>query len=161
MKKIFFVLLSFAIAITACNQNNKTEETSNDDIQNEVVEIDGDSLLNVDSAFADEHTAENSLDYWGTYKGVLPCADCEGIEAEIVLTRDGTYTIKYTYLGKKSEPYVEKGDYRIKGNYATLEESNGNITKYFVSENYIKQLDADGKEVTGVLANKYILKKEL
>ena len=28
----------------------------------------------------DEHNAKNSLDYIGMYKGILPCADCEGIE---------------------------------------------------------------------------------
>jgi copper homeostasis protein (lipoprotein) len=28
----------------------------------------------------DEHNAKNSLDYIGMYKGIVPCADCEGIE---------------------------------------------------------------------------------
>ncbi|HSH50375.1 MAG TPA: copper resistance protein NlpE N-terminal domain-containing protein, partial [Bacteroidales bacterium] len=28
----------------------------------------------------DMHTSEISLDWQGTYKGVLPCADCPGIE---------------------------------------------------------------------------------
>ena len=36
----------------------------------------------------DMHNAENSLDIAGVYKGVLPCADCEGIETTIVLKDD-------------------------------------------------------------------------
>ena len=31
------------------------------------------------------HSPKRTLDYQGYYKGVLPCADCEGIETELAL----------------------------------------------------------------------------
>ena len=61
--------------------------------------------------FKDEHNAKNSLDYLGTYKGILPCADCEGIETTITLNKDETYTSTVKYLGKSSEEIKEIGDF--------------------------------------------------
>lgn len=48
----------------------------------------------------DSHNSQNSLDWQVTYKGITPCADCEGIETEVVLNKDLTYLIKTKYLGK-------------------------------------------------------------
>ena len=41
----------------------------------------------------DIHNAETSLDYRGTYRGVLPAADCPGIETTLTLKPDGTYSL--------------------------------------------------------------------
>ena len=43
--------------------------------------------------------------YLGTYKGTLPCADCQGIEIELLLQEGGkskskTFILKQKYLGK-------------------------------------------------------------
>ena len=34
------------------------------------------------------HSAQNSLDYDGIYRGTIPCADCEGIKATVYLMRN-------------------------------------------------------------------------
>ena len=36
------------------------------------------------------------------YAGTLPCADCTGIETEITLTSDHTYSVHSIYTGRKS-----------------------------------------------------------
>ena len=41
------------------------------------------------AAAPDMHNAETSLDYTGTYTGVLPAADCPGIEVRLILGDDG------------------------------------------------------------------------
>lgn len=44
----------------------------------------------------------------GTFEGVLPCADCEGIKTELTLYQDAAnsennnYTLKETYLGNQT-----------------------------------------------------------
>ena len=38
----------------------------------------------------DMHTAEISLDYYGTYKGTLPAADCPGINVTLTLNKNKT-----------------------------------------------------------------------
>ena len=36
----------------------------------------------------------------GNFEGIIPCADCEGIKAELSVKSDSTYTFKFTYLGR-------------------------------------------------------------
>ncbi len=109
------------------------------------------------------HTAENSLDWNGTYKGVLPCADCEGIETELELNLDKTYELKEVYLGKgDGKPFESKGKFTFNNTNTSIIEldQSGDGRKYFVAEGYLKALDLEGKEITGELADKYELKKE-
>jgi len=36
----------------------------------------------------------------GTFKGILPCTDCSGVDTALELRPDGTYAISETYQGK-------------------------------------------------------------
>lgn len=111
---------------------------------------------------ADEHTAKNSLDIVGTYHGILPCADCEGIETEISLLPDETYTKKTKYLGKDEKIFEEIGDYNWKsdGNTLILEGIDAEPVEYLVRENSLMQMDMQGNRITGDLSEKYILEKQ-
>lgn len=110
----------------------------------------------------DEHTAKNSLDIVGTYTGVLPCADCEGIETEITLLVDETYTKSTKYLGKGEKVFEEIGDYTWKadGNTLILEGIDSEPVEYLVRENSLMQMDMQGNRITGDLSEKYILEKQ-
>ena len=117
---------------------------------------------NASTETPDGHTAQNSLDWQGTYSGVLPCADCEGIETELKLNNDQTYSLTNKYLdGKNSSTDTLTGTFIWKGNNVELEREIKDIRPdvFKVEENQVKQLDLEGKEVTGELANAYILKK--
>lgn len=110
------------------------------------------------------HNSQNSLDWAGNYYGVMPCADCEGIETLFSLNQDGTYTIKRVYLGKDNQAFEESGkfEWTKDGDNITLiaDESNaegGNL--YKVGENVLFALDSDGNVITGELAENYKLKK--
>ena len=78
---LFTLLLGFFISC------QKQTTDSNIAAKDSIAKVD--SLNNVAA-----HNAKNSLDYIGTYKGILPCADCEGIETELELNSDKTYEIK-------------------------------------------------------------------
>ena len=90
---------------------------------------------------ADIHNAETSLDYEGTYKGVFPAADCPGIETTLTLNPDKTFTLHSVYIDRDSS-FDEKGTY------------------YKVEENKVRLLNDDKQEITGALAEHYILNKE-
>ena len=112
---------------------------------------------------ADAHNARNSLDYLGTYKGVLPCADCPGIETLIILHEDETYELKRTYLEKgEGIVYEEMGSYTWKkdGNTLEFEDTDSHLSYYFVSENKLIALDQEGNKITGELAKNYELIKQ-
>jgi uncharacterized lipoprotein NlpE involved in copper resistance len=106
--------------------------------------------------------SQNSLDWAGSYKGITPCADCEGIETELILNSDLTYVIRTKYLGKgDGKPIVESGKFVWDklGRTIALQDRKGSPSQYLVGENRLIQLDMDGKVITGALAEKYILLK--
>ncbi len=107
------------------------------------------------------HSAQNSLDYDGIYRGTIPCADCEGIKATVYLMRNNTFKTVYEYLGKVVEPFETTGKFiwNKDGNTVTLTSGNDK-TSYFVGENTLTQLDPNGKKMTGALASKYVLSKD-
>jgi len=112
-------------------------------------------------------TPDNSqtcLSWEGTYSGVTPCADCEGIETKISLKKDNAYQISWKYLDKNDEVYVHEGTFVWDSNSSiiTLENvgTNSFPTLYKVCENYLLQLDLNGDVITGEFADMYILRKE-
>lgn len=110
----------------------------------------------------DSHNSQNSLDWSGTYKGITPCADCEGIETEIVLNADLTFTLKTKYLGKgDGKIFQETGNFvwDKTGGIIKLEGLKGSPSQYKVGENRLIQLDMEGNIIDGALAEKYVLKK--
>lgn len=104
------------------------------------------------------HTSENSLDWDGIYRGILPCADCEGIQKTIYLNKDQSYRVKSQYLSKSDTTFDYSGKFtwNDKGNTVILDKNN---ESYFVGENTLTQLDQDGNKITGSLANNYMLSK--
>lgn len=152
MKKIIFTgLVAFSFLVVSCNSTKKDSENL-------------ETNTTAEMPISDGHNAENSLDIAGVYKGVLPCADCEGIQTTIVLNDDNTYKLTTLYQTDKKgdNEFVENGKWSIAVNTLTLENAvkNGEPhMKYFVGENTLTQLDLDGNKIEGALAEHYILRK--
>ena len=104
------------------------------------------------------HNARNALDWMGVYRGVLPCADCEGIETVIILRGDGNYTSQSKYLGRSDEIFSSQGriEWNAAGHTITLPEQD---VRYFVAENRLIHLARDGSHIQGALASQYTLNK--
>ena len=145
MKKIVFILsivCLFVVVTISCKCKSK-EECAN-------------------PAQTEDNSA-TCLDWVGTYSGLLPCADCSGIETQLSLKEDNTYQITWKYMEKNDNVYVEEGTFvwDATGGIITLE--NLDVTKfptmYKVCENSLLQLDLEGNVVTGEIADKYILRK--
>jgi uncharacterized lipoprotein NlpE involved in copper resistance len=147
MKKLLYVLL-ILFAFTAC-KNNQEKEPAEELVETEQV--------------PDMHTSQIALDWQGVYKGVLPCADCEGIATEIKLNYDNTYVIKRLYLGKDNNYFEETGtlEWTENGNNIVLTEKvKGSPTLFKVGENYLLHLNQEGGVIEGEFAEKYVLGKE-
>jgi len=110
----------------------------------------------------DIHNSQNSLDWEGTYLGILPCGDCDGIQKTIYLYKDDGFRVKIQYLGKQDRATEVSGkiSWSSDGNSITLNELNGQLQSYRVGENTLLQLDANGDKIAGGLATRYILSKE-
>lgn len=110
---------------------------------------------------ADTHTSQNALDYEGTYEGTIPCADCPGINATVVIDRAGNYSMTYVYEGKDT-PAKWSGKYTwsADGRSITLKGAGDRDQRFQVGENVLFMLDGEGKRITGEHADKYILRKK-
>ncbi|MCF1752899.1 copper resistance protein NlpE [Mariniradius sediminis] len=143
---IMVILAAYGGMIVACQTKQQTEEIV---VSDEMFE-------------GDEHNAVTSLDFMGIYEGVLPCADCEGIQTVIELGVGNSYVKKVTYLGKENSEVIETQgtfSWNDEGNTITLD-SEPAPNQYFVGENVLFHLDMDGNRITGDLADKYRLNKK-
>ncbi|GAA0751271.1 copper resistance protein NlpE [Psychroflexus lacisalsi] len=116
----------------------------------------------LDESFKEEHTSQNSLDWEGTYQGILPCADCEGIETKIQLKSNNTYIKSIKYLGKDEKEDQSQGNFswNASGSEITLE-SEERPNTYKVMENAMMALDREGHLIRSQIEGDYKLKKDL
>lgn len=105
------------------------------------------------------HNARNSLDWAGAYRGVLPCADCPGIDTVVVLHKDGSYHIQSRYLERGERIFSARGHFTWNAAGNTVSLDNQAPGQYFVGENQLIRLALDGSRITGNLAEHYVLHK--
>ena len=103
-----------------------------------------------------------SYNFYGTYEGTLPAADCEGIKTVLSLNEDTTYDLTKEYIGKGSRQFETCGVYNVIPNNVIelVEPSSDNRTYYKVIENALVLSDSIGTTPEGELADLYVLKKK-
>lgn len=108
------------------------------------------------------HTSQNSLDWEGTYQGVVPCADCGGMEIELSIKLDSNFTLAINHQGKgNGSPEVDTGKFVwVDGGTIQFIGFKNGPSWFKVGEGRIWQLDENGKRIEGNLAERYILKKK-
>jgi heat shock protein HslJ len=123
MRILHLLLLALSLALTACTHRQATDGAP--------------------SSPDPAHGSRNSLDWAGTYEGVLPCADCPGIQTRLTLNRDETYELGTLRLGRDSAPRVVRGRFTWKanGNAITLESGHGG-QQFAVGEGRLALLEA-------------------
>jgi uncharacterized lipoprotein NlpE involved in copper resistance len=155
MKKYVLLFVALIVFSVACNNDSKQETAKGS------AEVMVEDTTAVPRPAPDGASAKNSLDVLGIYKGVIPCADCEGIETIISLQSDSIYTVATTYLGKQEKAITAKGKWNwVDGFTIALNGITNAPNKYFVGENKLMQLDMNGQKITGELAAKYHLTKQ-
>jgi copper homeostasis protein (lipoprotein) len=105
----------------------------------------------------------NALDWAGVYLGTLPCDDCQGIETALLIRPDGSFQLATKSLGKPGELRVQHGVivWNAARNQITLSGVTDAPSRYLVGEQQLVQLDAAGQRITGALADRYVLRKQL
>ncbi len=152
MKKLGIIIAFVAVGIVGC-KNVETQKLDADE-----------NLIPVENPTTDSHTTQISLDWSGVYKGTMPCADCEGIETNVELKEDETFSATYTYLGKpESDSKIHETGSFIwdEDGSITLTPVKGKVSRYKVSENRIILLNANNEVNTGELEQMYVLQKKM
>ena len=148
MKRIvIFSIVCLLFGLNACKSRGKQKTDAGVEVQ-----------------LATGDNSRTSVDWDGAYYGVVPCADCPGIETRITLNKDDTYHISWKYQDRGDELFQNSGTFQwdADGGIITL----GNLDKdmypdrYRVGENRLFLLDKEGNRITGDLAANYTLLKD-
>jgi len=138
--RFILIILSFAAAISTC--------------------VSADAKNNLESQPGSSKMNEGSpLDWEGRYAGRIPAADGPGIDVLITLGSDQTFSLVYNYVGRE-DSFTGMGsfDWDETGNIIILKNSRFPLY-YKVGKDHLRHLDIEGNEITGNLAQMYVLKK--
>lgn len=141
-KNTLLLLIVTALIIGGCKDAKKA------DTSEKKVEVD---------ETVDMHSAKNSIDWGGSYFGVIPCAACPGINTLITLNTDGTFVKEEEYInsGKTVMPEEGKIVWGAKGSIIQL-----GTDYYVVNEGSLIALDSNKKTIAGE-QDSYILSRAM
>lgn len=91
-----FIFAVVIIIFSSCNNSKKQDAIPIKEPQDTVLDM---------------HNTENSLDWSGVYKGILPCASCQEIRTTIILKDNNTFERTNIYITDKEETFVEQGTF--------------------------------------------------
>ena len=109
-------------------------------------------------------SSQLSLDWVGTYSGVIPCASCPGIDTRITLHKDRTFERARRYIDESPAPTADSGTFAWNdaGSIVTFSPADGGSREsYQVGEHRLFQLDQQGRRIEGDLAALYVLDQHL
>lgn len=156
MKKTILALSLAVFALGACSKNTP----QNDDAMQAPATP---PAANVTADNTNPSNTTIATDWTGAYKGMMPCADCEGIETKLELKTNHAYELEEEYKGKgKDSKFKVKGSYTVDAaNPAiiTLDQAGDN-RKFQKEGNNLHMLDSEGKRVEGALASNYVLHRD-
>lgn len=146
MKKIYLLLLSIPLSLLGCKENPKNDNQ-------EQINENSEEVIN-------GHTSENSLNWEGTYKGLVPCASCPGILTTVKLNSDKTFEKSDYFLDSKDGYFKDKGTftYLEHSGKITLNSTKDTVT-YIFEEDESKQIDKENREISSELDSLYVLTK--
>lgn len=84
-----------------------------------------------------------------SWRGILPCADCEGIETSLFLEKDGTWVMNERYQGVRDEPssFASYGTWARTADKLVLTDSKGEKAYYRAKGDALEMLDREGNPV--------------
>ncbi|ELX8380880.1 envelope stress response activation lipoprotein NlpE [Providencia vermicola] len=89
------------------------------------------------------------------YTGTLPCADCSGIEATLLVNQDGTYVEQLVYLGTRdgNQTFYETGSWAKEGDKLRMTNANGERSYFLPSadDKSMVLLDQEGNKIQSQL----------
>jgi copper homeostasis protein (lipoprotein) len=104
-----------------------------------------------------------SAQWEGNYRGIMPCAECAGIQTTVSLNSDMTYSIRFKHLDKSDSIIEHSGKFELidKGNTVVLKDPQitHHVLSYHIGENVLTLVDAYGNDVNYKRQDSYTLSK--
>jgi len=160
-KKLLAVALLSMIALAACKPQQPAEPA----VAPEPAAEPAPAPVAIESDAA-KSAADMPFDvkgFAGQFVGMLPCADCPGIDTRITLNTDGTFTLLETYQDRKEKTTPIEGTWTAEDNGKRIlldpnTKAEADRQYEVLSHDEIRLLDQEGKHIEGDLP--YNLKRD-
>ncbi|GLY60048.1 copper homeostasis/adhesion lipoprotein NlpE [Pectobacterium carotovorum subsp. carotovorum] len=88
-----------------------------------------------------------------SYRGVLPCADCGGIDTSLFLEKDGTFVLREQYQTTRegNNTFASYGQWRRTADKLVLTDSSGEKRYFRPVDNSLEMLDQEGLPINSSL----------
>ena len=96
----------------------------------------------------------------GIWLGMLPCADCEGIDYQINLKNDYTFKQKSVYKGKSEEIFIDEGRWGFVSDSVIAVSGNEDYKMFLIQQDHLVMLDQDGNKIESSFEERYHLSKD-
>ncbi len=96
----------------------------------------------------------------GIWLGMLPCADCEGIDYQLNLKNDFTFKQKLAYKGKSEELFIDEGNWSFVSDSIISVDGSDDRKLFLVTGKDLILLDQDGNRIESDFEEKYHLHKD-
>jgi heat shock protein HslJ len=148
IKSIGILLASFSLFLS-CQKNPENPSAAEE------------KMVATSTSVSEAKDMDSQTNLYGIYTGVLPCADCEGIETEIELLENNTIVKTTKYLGKSDNTFTDKGTFSKTDTISIKATFEDDSSQWFeIGQNEIFQLDQDGNRISGSFADRYKLVKK-
>jgi len=136
----YVLLVLVAACVVACNNNTTADRPT--------------TVAASDAPVVDMHNSRNSLDWSGTYEGVLPCEDCAGVHTRLTLDQDSTFEIVTRRLLRDAVPSAGRGQFEWQADGKTIVlDAAGEERRFAVGEGrlVLRQAEEAGHDPGAVL----------
>ena len=121
-----------------------------------------DTFGQTDAIVTTLHNSQNSLDWGGTYHGVIMGNDSRLLNAKLTIDYDGTFVLRYSYINDSNNVFTYSGNFSWNSAGSAITLDNTNIPRYYrVGENVLIQLDSYGNNVMGHFPGTFQLIKNM
>lgn len=119
-----------------------------------------DQTKDENKAHPEVENARTSVNWQGTYQGIFPCADCEGIATMLSLNPDMTYALRTRELGKEEIDKKSNGTFTWNKKNSHISFKIGEQVRTFrVGQGFVQLTQADGRPIKASNPERYYLEK--
>ncbi|WP_158781723.1 copper resistance protein NlpE N-terminal domain-containing protein [Pantoea sp. BAV 3049] len=94
------------------------------------------------------------------YQGVIPCADCEGIQVSLSLQQGGRYTLSEHYLGSSDVSNAQQGHWSRTAEKLVLISDKGEKRYFRPLNDGLEMMDTQGNPIQSVNSYRLAAVKE-
>lgn len=134
------ILTSLIVSVSLLSCSHKNEAETQSDTYSEIGQIE--------------------IDLPALYTGILPCADCPGVDYSLIL-EEGRFVEISQYMERSTKRFEETGIWTLNGDTLIISQNDSsNFRKQFLfDEKKLILLHSQGQQIAGDLANKYVLER--